>query len=71
MFAESHIGHGGSIEMVNFAYFGETYTNNIRIHTIHYTVSEIGGLSGLGYLLWSQVACKRLNHSCKDGAFLV
>jgi hypothetical protein len=43
MLAKTHIGNGGGIEMVNFAYFGETYTNNVRFHAVHYTVSAIGG----------------------------
>ena len=42
MLAESHVWDGGSIEMVDLAYFGETYTNNVWIHTLDYTVSEIG-----------------------------
>ena len=29
--------------MVNLANFGETYTDNIRIHVSNYTVSEIEG----------------------------
>jgi hypothetical protein len=42
MLAEAHVWDSGSIEMVNLAYFGETYTNNVWIHTLDYTVSEIG-----------------------------
>jgi hypothetical protein len=41
MFAETHIRDGGSIEMVDLAYFGETYTDNVWIHTPNYTVLEI------------------------------
>jgi hypothetical protein len=39
--ADAHIGDGGSIEMVDFAYFGETYTDNVWIHGDNYTVLEI------------------------------
>jgi hypothetical protein len=41
MLTDAHIGDGGSIEMVDLAYFGETYTDNIWIHEFNYTVSEI------------------------------
>jgi hypothetical protein len=41
VFAYSHIGNGGIVKMVNFAYFGETYTDNVWIHRVNYTVSEI------------------------------
>ena len=40
MLAEPHIGDGGSIEMVDLAYFGETYTDNVWIHKVNYTVLE-------------------------------
>jgi hypothetical protein len=41
MFANSHVGNGGIVEMVNFANFGETYTDNVWLHGVNYTVSEI------------------------------
>jgi hypothetical protein len=44
MLADCHVGHGGSIEVVNFSYFGETYTNNVSFHAANYTVSEFGRL---------------------------
>jgi hypothetical protein len=42
MFANSHVGNGGIVEMVNFANFGETYTDNVWLHEVNYTVLEIG-----------------------------
>ena len=50
MLAYSHIGNGGVVKMVNFAYFGETYTYNVWIHKVNYTVSEIeAAISGLNH----------------------
>ena len=43
VFADAHTWDGGGIEMVNFAYFGETYTNNVSIHAANYTVSSTLG----------------------------
>jgi hypothetical protein len=43
---EAHIRDGGSVEMVNLAYFGETYTDNIWIHASNYTVLESCMLPG-------------------------
>jgi hypothetical protein len=39
--ADAQIGYGGRVEMVNLTNFGETYTDNIGIHTVNYTVSKI------------------------------
>jgi hypothetical protein len=39
--ADTHIGDGGRVEMIDLANFGETYTDNVRLHTVNYTVSEI------------------------------
>jgi hypothetical protein len=39
--AEPHIRDGGGVEMVNLANFGETYTDNVWLHGVNYTVSAI------------------------------
>ena len=41
VFAEPQVRDGGGIEVVNLANFRETYTDNVRLHRVNYTVSEI------------------------------
>ena len=36
--ADSHVRDGGCVEMIDLAYFGETYTDNVCLHVINYTV---------------------------------
>jgi hypothetical protein len=42
VFAEPQVRDGGGVEMVDLANFGETYTDNVWLHEVNYTVSEIG-----------------------------
>jgi len=55
MLAESQIGDGGRVEVVNFTNFGETYTDNVRIHTRNYT--SPGRLPKWGNINLSLISC--------------
>ena len=34
------VGQGSGVEVVDFSDLGETYTNNVRLHGVDYTVGE-------------------------------
>jgi hypothetical protein len=41
MLADSHVRDGGGVEMIDLAYFGKAYTDNVWSHGRNYTVSKV------------------------------